>query len=72
LVDPARHYARALLYDQYFSKQPFRDLRRAKGRMYERFKQLNPEELQIVVDAVKGQPGEDMLVNLLKEYALYR
>ncbi|MBU2609694.1 MAG: tetratricopeptide repeat protein, partial [Chloroflexi bacterium] len=72
LVDPARHYARALLYDQYFSTQLFRDLRRAKGRMYERFKQLNPKELQVVIDAVRGQPGGDLLVNLLKEYALYR
>lgn len=53
LRDAIRHYTLAMAYDTQFRTQEFRDLRRAKDRMYERLKVLNANEMLIVYDTVE-------------------
>jgi len=47
------HYTLALAYDTLFRTQEFRDLRRAKDRIYERLKVLNASEMLIAYDTVE-------------------
>ncbi len=74
LENATLHYARSLCYNQHYSDQVFRLLRRAKARIYEQFKELNTSELRIVIDGAKnyacGTSQEKLLLQLLKEYAL--
>lgn len=53
IKDAIRHYTLAMAYDTQFRTQEFRDLRRAKDRMYERLKVLNAEEMRLVYDTVE-------------------
>ncbi len=53
LQDAISHYTRALAYDTLFRTQEFRDLRRAKDRIYERLKVLNASEMLIAYDTVE-------------------
>ncbi|MCX7838314.1 MAG: hypothetical protein N2559_02515, partial [Anaerolineae bacterium] len=53
LKDAIRHYTLAMAYDTQFRTQEFRDLRRAKDRMYERLKVLNANEMLTVYNTVE-------------------
>jgi Cdc6-like AAA superfamily ATPase len=70
----ARHYARSLCYNMQFSEKPSRSTARAKRRMYERLRQLNGEEVQVVVEESSNNlyGGRNFLLELLQEYALVR
>jgi tetratricopeptide (TPR) repeat protein len=53
LQEAISHYTLALAYDTLFRTQEFRDLRRAKDRIYERLKVLNATEMLIAYDTVE-------------------
>lgn len=69
-----QHYARSLCYNNNFSPQVFRSLRRTKSRIYEQFRELNTSELKVVIETANnyscGQDQENLMIRLLKEYAL--
>lgn len=74
LKKATRHYARSLCYNNNFSEQVFRSLRRTKGRIYEQFRELNTSELKIVIETASnyscGTGQANLMLQLLKEYAL--
>lgn len=66
------HYTLSLAYDNLIDKRPFRDKQRAKERIYERIKSLNPQELKEVFLALESAEqkyilGKSDMRNFLEE-----